>query len=420
VSSVNTLDPAELERSLANLKLERDAIVLYDGLSGIEKDPRRSAAFRAIASNERRHADVWATRLAAAGAQVPAAGRPRGRIRFILMLARVFGTRAVSDLVKSLEGDEEELYLAQNDPDVAAIMADEREHAEIWQRLDAGLPGTPANVVHAADATASGSRSGSSGTASIASAATVEHFVPATSSRDAAGRSRDEAWHRSSRTGTLRAAIFGINDGLVSNLALVMGVAGATNDNKFIVLAGVSGLLAGAFSMAAGEYISMQSQRELSERQIALEREEMKVMPEAEEQELAGIYRAKGLSREEAAMVAHRLMQDPQTALDTKIREELGLDPTELGSSWGAAGSSFVAFAVGAIIPLLPFLLTSGAAAIVISVTLALAALFMVGAAVSLLTGRGLIFSGLRQMSIGGAAAVVTFAVGSIIGVQAG
>ena len=244
--------------------------------------------------------------------------------------------------------------------------------------------------------------------------------MPAGTSKAGTRTSRDEAWHRSSRTGTLRAAIFGINDGLVSNLALVMGVAGATTDNKFIVLAGVSGLLAGAFSMAAGEYISMQSQRELSERQIALEREEMKIMPEAEEQELAGIYRAKGLSRQEAAMVAHRLMQDPQTALDTKVREELGLDPNELGSAWGAAAWSFVAFAIGAVIPLVPFLLTSGTAAILISVTLALVALFAVGAAVSLLTGRSLIFSGLRQMSIGGAAAVVTFAVGSIIGVQAG
>jgi VIT1/CCC1 family predicted Fe2+/Mn2+ transporter len=407
VSSVNALDPADLERSLANLKLERDAIVLYDRLAGIEKDPGRAAAFRAIAANERRHAEVWATRLQAAGADVPAPGPARGRIRFIVALATVFGTRAVSDLVKSLEGDEEELYQAQDDPDVAAIMADEREHAEIWQRLDAGLPGTP------------GDTAGSATTVmSAAGGEVTEHFVPAATSQ--AGTSRDEAWHRGSRTGTLRAAIFGINDGLVSNLALVMGVAGATTDNRFIVLAGVSGLLAGAFSMAAGEYISMQSQRELSERQIALEREEMKVMPEAEEQELAGIYRAKGLSRQEAAMVAHRLMQDPQAALDTKIREELGLDPNELGSAWGAAGSSFAAFAIGAIIPLVPFLLTSGTAAILISVTLALAALFAVGAAVSLLTGRGLIFSGLRQMSIGGAAAVVTFAVGSIIGVQAG
>ncbi len=391
MSSVGALDAGERTRSLANLKLERDAIVLYDRLAGIEKDPRRAAAFRAIATNERRHAEIWAARLREAGVDVPDAGEPRPRVRFIIGLARVFGTRAVSDLVKSLEGDEQELYEAQSDPSVASIVADEREHAEIWQRLDAGLPGL-AEV------------GGSTGTA----------YTTAVGIRPRG----EESWHRAGRAGTLRAAIFGVSDGLVSNLSLVMGVAGAAADNRIIVLAGIAGLLAGAFSMAAGEYISMQSQRELFERQIDLEREEMKIMPEAEERELAAIFRAKGLSASEANMVAGRLMQDPKAALDTKVREELGLDPQELGSPWGAALYSFVAFGGGAVLPLLPFLLGHGTPALVSSVGLALIALFVVGAGVSLLTGRSAIYSGVRQVVIGAAAAVVTFSVGTIIGVQ--
>jgi VIT1/CCC1 family predicted Fe2+/Mn2+ transporter len=199
-----------------------------------------------------------------------------------------------------------------------------------------------------------------------------------------------------------------------------MGFTGAAVDNSIVVIAGVAGLLAGSFSMAAGEYVSMRSQRELFERQINLEREEMKVMPEAEEEELARIFRRKGLTRDESALVAHRLMQDPVAALDTKVREELGLDPDELGSPVGAAGSSFVMFAIGAVVPVVPFLLTSGAAALVASIALALLALFVVGAAVSLLTGRGIVFGGLRQVVIGALAATVTFLVGRVIGVAVG
>jgi VIT1/CCC1 family predicted Fe2+/Mn2+ transporter len=219
----------------------------------------------------------------------------------------------------------------------------------------------------------------------------------------------------------LRAVIFGVSDGLVSNLALVMGVAGAANaassNDRFILLAGIAGLLAGAFSMAAGEYISMQSQRELFERQIALERAEMEAMPEEEEAEMAAIYRAKGFQEDEAKAIAHRLFQDPERALDQLIREELGLDPDELGSPLGAAGGSFAAFAVGAFIPVLPFLI-GGPLAFGASIVLSLVALFAVGAGVSLLTGRGVLFSGARQVGIGAVAAVVTYIVGSLIGVS--
>ena len=380
-------DSSELALCLANLKLERDAAQLYEGLAAIERDPVRKDAFQAIAANERRHAFIWAHRVQAAGADVPAVTPPRWRVRAVLANARVFGTKAVSSMVRALEGDELALYEGLEGLEMAAIAADEREHAAIWKRLDMGMPGVEPGSEEAAAA--------------------------------AAIRVRDESWHQAAgQSGALRAAVFGINDGLVSNLALVMGFAGAATDNQIIVLAGVAGLLAGAFSMAAGEYVSMQSQKELFERQIDLEREELRFRPDRERDELAALYRSKGLSDDEAELVASRLMQDPEHALDTKIREELGLDPDELGSPWGAATYSFLAFGLGAFVPLAPFLVASGMAATVTAVTLALVSLFIVGALVSLLTGRGLLFSGLRQVGIGGAAALVTYIVGSIIGVS--
>jgi VIT1/CCC1 family predicted Fe2+/Mn2+ transporter/rubrerythrin len=392
--------PIDVEQSLDNLKLERDAILLYDALAAIEKDRRRAEAFRRIASNERRHADIWATKLAELGANVPLAGGPRMRVRFIILAARLFGTAAVAELVRALEGDEEDAYDSQGgSPEAAAIAADEREHAEIWKRLKRGIDDSGAAAVAGAP------RDGVAIAREAASAAEI---------------GQREQWHRSGRSGTLRAIIFGVSDGLVSNLSLVMGVAGAASNNpSFILLAGVAGLLAGAFSMAAGEYISMQSQRELFERQIALERAEMAAMPEEEEAELAASYRAKGFAPDEAARIAHRIFQDPDNALDMLVREELGLDPDELGSPWGAAGGSFVAFAIGAIVPVIPYLVGGGTVALLVSLGLSLVALFAVGAAVSLLTGRGLVFSGVRQLGIGLAAALVTYLIGSLIGVAA-
>jgi VIT1/CCC1 family predicted Fe2+/Mn2+ transporter len=382
---------ADVQRSLDNLKLERDAIVLYDALAAIEKDERRGHAFRTIAGNERRHAEIWANKLREQGAAVPAPDRARLRIRFILLLARLFGTRAVSDLVQALEGDEEDAYSAQSSPDVASIAADEREHAEIWKRLEspvAPIDGAGSRVI----------APGELNPAEIASR---------------------ERWHRAGQSGTLRAIIFGVSDGLVSNLSLVMGVAGAAaTQPRFILLAGIAGLLAGAFSMAAGEYISMQSQRELYERQIALERAELEAMPEEEEAELAAVYRSKGFTQEEAAQVAHRIFGDPEAALDTLIREELGLDPDQLGSPWGAAAGSFIAFAIGAVVPVLPYFLGGGDGILAASLGVSLVALFAVGAGVSLLTGRSMLFSGARQVAIGAAAAAVTYLVGRVIGVS--
>ncbi|MFI5255178.1 MAG: VIT1/CCC1 transporter family protein, partial [Candidatus Limnocylindrales bacterium] len=230
---------------------------------------------------------------------------------------------------------------------------------------------------------------------------------------------RKERFHITGQTGTLRASVFGISDGLVSNLSLVMGVVGAAANNHFIVLAGLAGLLAGAFSMAAGEWISMKSQRELFERQIQREREELRLMPEQEERELADIYRRKGIPDADARRLAHHLMEDPEMALDTKIREELGLDPRELGSPIGAGAWSFVAFVIGAFIPLLPFLIGSGGPAFWGSLGLSTLALFAVGAVVSMLTGRSAGRSGLRQVAIGLTAAAITYGVGTVIGVAA-
>jgi VIT1/CCC1 family predicted Fe2+/Mn2+ transporter len=218
--------------------------------------------------------------------------------------------------------------------------------------------------------------------------------------------------------GNLRAAVFGINDGLVSNASLIFGVAGASPDVAVVLLTGVAGLTAGAFAMAAGEFVSVRSQRELFEYQIGLEREELAEYPDAEAQELALIYKAKGLSGSEAQRVAKQLVADPEHALDTLAREELGLNPDELGSPWGAAISSLLSFAIGAAIPLLPFALGAGAHALVYTVILTAIALFAIGATLSLFTGRGAMMSGLRMLLLGGLAGAVTFSVGRLFGVS--
>lgn len=397
---MTTID--DTRQSLENLKLERDAIALYDALAVIEKDERRASAFRTIAGNERRHAEIWASRLRDLGVDVPPPRAPRLRVRAIIRLARLFGTHAVSDLVKALEGDEEAVYVGQEaSPEVEAIASDEREHAEIWKALDGARPRRLGAIAP----------QGAADMQAIHAAADVSDGDEASV----------EPWHRAGQSGTLRAVIFGVSDGLVSNTSLVMGVAGAASgDPKFILLAGISGLLAGSFSMAAGEYISMQSQRELFERQIHLEREELKAMPEEEEAELARIYRRKGFTVEEAKVISHRLFANPEQALDTLVREELGLDPDELGSPWRAAFGSLAAFATGAVIPVVPFLFGGGFAVFAASILLSLAAMFGVGGAVSLLTGRSFVVSGLRQVGIGVLAATVTFLIGRVIGVSVG
>jgi vacuolar iron transporter family protein len=216
------------------------------------------------------------------------------------------------------------------------------------------------------------------------------------------------------KSGALRAAIFGMNDGLVSNLSLIMGFTGAAVSNGVILLAGVAGLLAGSFSMGAGEYVSMRVQRELFERLLHIEAHELATEPEEEREELEAIYQQKGFPRHLAQQVTEVIMRDPQVALETHAREELGLDPDELGSPWSAAISSFVTFTAGAIVPLLPFAFASGTAATIAAIVASAAALFGVGAAMSLITGRRLVVAGARMLFIGTAAAAISFGIGSL------
>ena len=234
-----------------------------------------------------------------------------------------------------------------------------------------------------------------------------------------AGPVDGEQMSAAGKSGTLRAAIFGVNDGLVSNAALIMGFAGADQPRGVILLAGISGLLAGAFSMGAGEYISMRVQRELLERLLHLEAHELGVDPDGEREELAELYVRKGLEPSLADQVATQLSLDPEVALDTHAREELGIDPDEgLGSPIGASVSSFLTFAIGAFIPLLPFLLVGGTAGTLTSLAMTAAALFVVGAATSRLTDRPLLLSAFRMLAIGIGAAAVTYGIGSLLGVS--
>lgn len=236
------------------------------------------------------------------------------------------------------------------------------------------------------------------------------HIMP-TSVTEFGGR------HTVGQSGTLRAGVFGVNDGLVSNTCLIFGVAGAISDPQVILLTGTAGLLAGAFSMAAGEYISMRSQRELYEYQISQEREELERYPDEEAEELALIYAARGLPMDEARRITKQMMANPEQALNTLAREELGLNPDELGSPWGAAASSFISFCVGAILPLIPFLMGLGGAALSVTSYISAGALFIVGAVLSLFSGRNAFYGGGRMLLIGAAAGVATYAIGSLLGV---
>jgi len=220
--------------------------------------------------------------------------------------------------------------------------------------------------------------------------------------------------------GNLRAAVFGINDGLVSNLSLLAGIAGANANHSTIILTGVAGLLAGACSMASGEYVSVRSQREFFEYQIALEEEELKLYPEEEASELATIYRARGMPAVPAQQLADLIISDPERALDVLSREELGLNPAELSSPIGASVSSFIAFAIGAIIPLLPFLLTDKPMAVYLSLGFTGLTLMAIGATLSLFTNRSSFYSGLRMLLIGAAAAGITYFSGKLLGVALG
>ena len=217
--------------------------------------------------------------------------------------------------------------------------------------------------------------------------------------------------------GNLRAAVLGVNDGLVSNLSLVMGVAGGADDPAIVLLAGVAGLLAGAFSMAAGEWVSVSSQTDVYRHMIRRESELLDVAPQREEQALVDIYLSKGLTEDEAKIVARRIISDPEVALDTKVREGLGLNPDSLGSPVGAAVSSFVAFAIGAVVPIMPYLIGLGELTLLTSALISAIALLLVGALVAAGSGRNFVWGGARMLIAGGAAASVTFGIGSLVGI---
>ena len=232
------------------------------------------------------------------------------------------------------------------------------------------------------------------------------------------GEAHDDHTHRDVKGGSARAAIFGVSDGLVSNVSLILGVAAASPAPGVVRLAGLAGLIAGACSMAAGEYVSVQAQRELLERELEVERRELELRPEMERRELAGIYRSRGVDPTVADEVATQLSADPQVALETHAREELGIDPEELGSPVRAAISSFVAFTVGAVVPLVPWLVSRGAGAVIASVVLGVVAALLVGALLAGFTGRSVVASSLRQLAVAALAAAVTFGVGATLGVS--
>lgn len=230
-----------------------------------------------------------------------------------------------------------------------------------------------------------------------------------------------EHHHRDMRGGTARAAVFGVSDGLVSNVSLVLGVAAGSHYAQGPVrLAGLAGLIAGAVSMAIGEYVSMTAQAELFQRELDLERREIKRVPEAERRELAHIYRSRGVEPETADELASQMMRDPDLALETHAREELGIDPKALGSPVGAAASSFVAFAIGALVPLLPWFFGGGRSYVAASVILGAVAALAVGGALARFTGRSVVWSASRQLLLSGAAAAITWGIGSAIGVATG
>jgi VIT1/CCC1 family predicted Fe2+/Mn2+ transporter len=372
-TQVPPTERADLRRYQANLDDEIDGIAIYQMLAAAEKDPERKRIFSELAEVEERHADVWRKKLRDSGVP-PREHGPSLKVRAIGFAARTFGVRSVLPIVRGLEAGAYGAYMAQDEA-ARAMAPDEREHRKTMSRLERGDQ-EPSEAI----------------------------------------LSR-ERWHRTGGGGALRATIFGVSDGLTSNTALVMGFAGAATSGSFVLLAGIAGVIAGAFSMATGEYVSMRAQRELFERQIELERAELQSAPDEEMRELSLIYQAKGLPKSEADATATRLMENPDIALNTLVREELGLDPSELGSPWGAASGSFVAFGLGALLPVIPFFFGSATAPfIAVSAALSAVALFAVGAGVSLFTGKSMLYSGARQVALGAAAATVTFIIGSIIG----
>jgi VIT1/CCC1 family predicted Fe2+/Mn2+ transporter len=371
---------ADHKRYRNNFNDEVNSAYLYRVAAELEEDETLSGVYIRLAEAEEKHAALWEERLREAGEEVPDRN-PELRSRILAWLARRMGPSVVTQVMASTELSGRTMYDDQPEADGSSLRADERSHAIML------------------DALRSQSSKGVRGSV----------------------LARLEGRHKAVGGNALRAAVLGANDGLVSNTSLVMGVAGAAFSGTAVLLSGLAGLLAGAISMALGEWLSVQSARELHQSQIETEREEILAMPEAEAEELALIYEAKGMAREEAEKAARDVMSDPDAFLDTKVREELGIDPNELGgSAWEAAIASLFLFAVGAIIPVIPFFFLTGTAAVLTSLGMAAIGLFLLGAATALVTGTGVLRTGSRSLLLGLVAAGVTFAIGSLLGAAVG
>jgi VIT1/CCC1 family predicted Fe2+/Mn2+ transporter len=351
---------------------ELGGAALYRALAD-HADEQRRPIFLALAEAEERHAAHWARLMRDAGVTNLKSPRLPFRIRVLRQLAKRFGTETVLPLVLRAEAADADKYRSVSAAP-AAMAAQEAMHGKVVAAMRGGNT---------------------------------------TGGRIAASEGR----HRAGVGGALRAAVFGVNDGLVSNFSLVMGVAGGTSNRSIVMLAGVAGLIAGALSMASGEWVSVRSQRELYENELRIEEQELAAFPDEEREELELIYQAKGVDAAEAKALVANIMARPDVALDTMAREELGLDPRTLGSPWVAAGWSFASFAAGAFLPVVPFFFGSGVAAVATSAVLSVLALFAVGCAISVFTGRHAGRSGLRMAVIGALVATATFLIGKAVGV---
>ena len=368
---------SDIERYIANRQKEIDGAALYRTLAEAEDQPQLAEIYQRLAASEEKHAAAWEKKIADLNAPVP----PRAlsfRAKTLIWLAKKFGPQFVLPTIVGAEQADSQAYDGQPEAEAREFSRDEKSHARMLAMASHSSGGLPGGSI-----------------------------------------AQLEGRHRGGGGNALRAAVMGANDGLVSILSLTMGVAGATNDSGAVLIAGLAGLLAGAGSMALGEWLSVQSSRELFENQISVEAQEIEESPEEEQEELALIYQAKGLPEDRAReLAAHIMESDKASILDTLAREELGIDPEELGgSAFEAAFTSFFLFAFGAAFPLFPYLFWSGNFAIYMSMAISGVGLFIIGAAITLMTGRGILFSGMRQVIVGLIAAVLTYGVGALIGV---
>ena len=366
----------DTKRYIANWNDELNGAMLYEAMAKKEKDSRIAGIYSKLAETERLHAKIWETNIQVSGGKIPVF-KASWRTRTLILLADRMGIEAVLPTISGIESTASNNYIGQ--PEALGMAASERGHAILLSQIKTTTIGG------------------------------IEGGLLA----------RLEGRHRSAGGNALRAAVLGASDGLLSNFNLIMGVAGAAVSQSSILLTGFAGLLAGSISMALGEWISVQSSRELYKKQIATEAEELENAPEEEIEELSLIYQARGLNEEMATKMAQQVMANKDTALDALVRDELGLNPEDLGgSAWEAAFTSFILFAIGAIIPLIPYFFLSGKTAIAGSAIISCVGLFGIGSAITLFTGRSVLFSGSRQILFGLAAAAVSFLVGHLIGVS--